>query len=174
MRGINKVILIGELNQNPETVVIIGQQELFTKLSIATYESWTDKKSGQRKEQTELHHVMLSNHLAEIAKQYLQQGSKIYIEGALRTRQWTDSHHQQRYITEIYANKIEFLDARPHYKNFNQQHTSTYNKSKVYHAHHYNNDYDTCDDYEYGGEKICGVCDTPISGDECYNCEIGD
>ena len=127
-----------------------------------------------------------SNHLPQRntciqAQQYLHKGSKVYIEGSLHTRQWTDQSGQIRYITEVRGNKLEFMDSQSHNEkimntiDLNHTHHSqaiTYTKPKTYHYTH--DDYDTCDDYEYNGEKICGVCDTPISGDECYNCEIGD
>ena len=180
MRGINKVILVGQVGKNPETKTFTNGGSL-TQFSIATSESWLDKNTGQRKEQTEWPRISVSNRLGELAQQYLHKGSKVYIEGSLHTRQWTDQSGQIRYITEVRGNKLEFMDSQSHNEkimntiDLNHTHHSqaiTYTKPKTYHYTH--DDYDTCDDYEYNGEKICGVCDTPISGDECYNCEIGD
>ena len=100
MRGVNKVILVGTLGRDPETKTFPNGGSL-TQFSIATSESWTDKNTGERKEQTEWHRIVLHNRLGEIAQQYLRKGSKVYIEGSLRTRQWTDQNGQERYTTEI-------------------------------------------------------------------------
>lgn len=112
MRGINKVILVGQLGKDPETKSFANGGSL-TQFSIATSEAWTDKNTGERKEQTEWHRIVLPNRLGEIAQQYLRKGSKVYIEGSLRTRQWTDQNGQERYSTEIRGDKMEFLDSRP-------------------------------------------------------------
>ncbi|MCY1454104.1 Single-stranded DNA-binding protein [compost metagenome] len=83
-----------------------------TQFSIATSEAWTDKTSGERKEQTEWHRIVLHNRLGEIAQQFLRKGSKVYIEGSLRTRQWTDQNGQERYTTEIRGEQMQMLDGR--------------------------------------------------------------
>ena len=109
MRGINKVILVGTLGRDPETKQFPNGGSL-TQFSMATSESWTDKNSGERKEQTEWHRVVLNNRLGEIAQQYLRKGSKVYIEGSLRTRKWTDQDGQERYTTEIRGDQMQMLD----------------------------------------------------------------
>jgi len=110
MRGVNKVILVGTLGRDPETKTFPNGGSL-TQFSIATSESWTDKTSGERKEQTEWHRIVLHNRLGEIAQQYLRKGSKVYIEGSLRTRQWTDQNGQERYTTEIRGEQMQMLDS---------------------------------------------------------------
>ena len=110
MRGVNKVILVGTLGKDPETKTFQNGGSL-TQFSIATSESWTDKTSGERKEQTEWHRIVLHNRLGEIAQQYLRKGSKVYIEGSLRTRQWTDQSGQERYTTEIRGEQMQMLDS---------------------------------------------------------------
>lgn len=110
MRGVNKVILVGTLGKDPETKTFPNGGSL-TQFSIATSESWTDKVSGERKEQTEWHRIVLNNRLGEIAQQYLRKGSKVYIEGSLRTRKWTDQNGQERYATEIRGEQMQMLDS---------------------------------------------------------------
>ena len=111
MRGVNKVILVGTLGKDPETKTFPNGGSL-TQFSIATSESWTDKATGERKEQTEWHRIVLHNRLGEIAQQYLRKSSKVYIEGSLRTRQWTDQNGQERYTTEIRGDSMQMLDSR--------------------------------------------------------------
>ena len=110
MRGVNKVILVGTLGKDPETKTFANGGSL-TQFSIATSESWTDKNSGERKEQTEWHNIVLQNRLGEIAQQYLKKGSKVYIEGSLNTRKWTDQNGQERYTTQIKGNQLQMLDS---------------------------------------------------------------
>lgn len=110
MRGVNKVILVGTLGKDPETKTFPNGGSL-TQFSIATSDSWTDKNTGERKEQTEWHRIVLHNRLGEIAQQYLRKGSKVYIEGSLRTRQWTDQNGQERYTTEIRGEQMQMLDS---------------------------------------------------------------
>ena len=110
MRGVNKVILVGTLGRDPETKTFPNGGSL-TQFSIATSDSWTDKNTGERKEQTEWHRIVLHNRLGEIAQQYLRKGSKVYIEGSLRTRQWTDQNGQERYTTEIRGDQMQMLDS---------------------------------------------------------------
>ena len=111
MRGVNKVILVGTLGRDPETKTFPNGGSL-TQFSIATSESWTDKNTGERKEHTEWHRIVASNRLGEIAQQYLKKGSKVYIEGKLKTRQWTDQNGQERYTTEISASELQMLDSK--------------------------------------------------------------
>lgn len=110
MRGVNKVILVGVLGKDPETKTFANGGSL-TQFSIATSESWTDKNSGERKEQTEWHNIVLQNRLGEIAQQYLKKGSKVYIEGSLNTRKWTDQNGQERYTTQIKGSQLQMLDS---------------------------------------------------------------
>ena len=110
-RGINKVILIGNLGQDPDTR-FTGQGSAVTNLNLATDESYKDKQTGQMVPKTEWHRVVLFNRLAEIAKDYLRKGSKVYIEGRLQTRKWQDQQGQDRYTTEIVGNELQMLDSR--------------------------------------------------------------
>lgn len=110
-RGINKVILIGNLGADPDTR-FTPQGSAVTNLSVATDESYKDKQTGQMVPRTEWHRVVLFNRLAEIAKEYLRKGSKVYLEGRLQTRKWQDQSGQDRYTTEIVANEMQMLDAR--------------------------------------------------------------
>lgn len=110
-RGINKVIIIGNLGQDPETRYMPSGGAV-TNVSIATSESWKDKNSGQHQERTEWHRVVFFNRLAEIAAQYLKKGAKVYVEGSLRTRKWQGQDGQDRYTTEIVANEMQMLDSR--------------------------------------------------------------
>lgn len=103
--------LVGTLGRDPETKTFPNGGSL-TQFSIATSEVWTDKNTGERKEQTEWHRIVLHNRLGEIAQQFLRKGSKVYIEGSLRTRQWTDQNGQERYTTEIRGDQMQMLDAR--------------------------------------------------------------
>ena len=111
MRGVNKAILVGVLGRDPETKTFPNGGSL-TQFSIATSESWTDKNTGERKEHTEWHRIVASNRLGEIVQQYLKKGSKVYIEGKLKTRQWADQNGQERYTTEISANELQMLDSK--------------------------------------------------------------
>lgn len=109
MRGVNKVILIGVLGKDPETKTFPNGGVL-CQFSIATSEKWKDKNSGEWKEETEWHRITMNNKLAEISQQYLKKGSKVYIEGSLRTRKWTDQSGQERYTTEIRGSNLQMLD----------------------------------------------------------------
>jgi single-strand DNA-binding protein len=110
-RGINKVILVGNLGADPETRFLPSGGSV-TNVRIATSESWKDKQTGQQQERTEWHRVVFFNRLAEIAGEYLRKGSKVYIEGALRTRKWQGNDGQDRYSTEIVASEMQMLDSR--------------------------------------------------------------
>src|SRR5690606_728588 len=110
-RGINKVILIGNLGQDPETRTTPGGTTV-TNIRIATSESWTDKASGEKKEQTEWHTVVMWNRLGEIAAEYLRKGSQVYIEGRLQTRKWQDKQGNDRYTTEVVASEMQMLGGR--------------------------------------------------------------
>jgi len=110
-RGINKVILIGNLGADPETRHTAGGSAV-TNLSLATSESWRDKQSGDMQEQTEWHRVVMFSKLAEIAGEYLRKGSKVYVEGRLQTRKWQDRDGNDRWSTEVVANDMQMLDSR--------------------------------------------------------------
>lgn len=109
-RGVNKVILVGNLGQDPESRSFPDGGQLVT-ISVATSESWKDKQTGQQQERTEWHRVIFRGKLAEIAAQYLKKGSKVYIEGSLRTRKW-EKEGQDQYTTEIQAREMQMLDSR--------------------------------------------------------------
>ncbi|KEA49979.1 MULTISPECIES: single-stranded DNA-binding protein SSB1 [Mangrovibacter] len=102
-RGVNKVILVGNLGQDPE-VRYMPNGGAVANITLATSESWRDKQTGEMKEQTEWHRVVLFGKLAEVAGEYLRKGSQVYIEGQLRTRKWQDQGGQERYTTEIVVN----------------------------------------------------------------------
>ena len=110
-RGINKVILVGNLGQDPETRYMPSGGAV-TNVSIATSETWKDKQTGQPQERTEWHRVVFFNRLGEIAGEYLKKGSKVYVEGSLRTRKWQGQDGQDRYTTEIVASEMQMLDSR--------------------------------------------------------------
>tara|TARA_Y100000768_G_C23918509_1_gene653636 strand:- start:866 stop:1303 length:438 start_codon:yes stop_codon:yes gene_type:complete len=123
--GINKVILVGNLGQDPEIKYTAGGAAV-TTLSLATSESWKDKDTGTDQEKTEWHRVVLWRRLAEIAGEYLKKGSKVYIEGQLQTRKW-EQDGQTRYTTEVIGRDMQFLDSRgstsdsSSYENSNQE-----------------------------------------------------
>lgn len=110
MRGVNKVIIVGHLGRDPETRYS-QQGTAFTNFSVATSESWSDKATGEKKERTEWHHIVCMARLAEIAGEYLRKGSKVYIEGSLRTNQW-EQDGQKKYRTEIVARELQMLDSK--------------------------------------------------------------
>jgi single-strand DNA-binding protein len=111
-RGINKVILVGNLGQDPETRSMPSGKAV-TNVRIATSDSWRDKQTGEQKEQTEWHTVVFFDRLAEIAAEYLKKGSQVYVEGRLRTRKWQDKNTgADRYTTEIVANEMQMLGGR--------------------------------------------------------------
>ena len=109
-RGINKVILVGNLGNDPDTRYL-PNGDAVTNISIATSESWKDKQTGQNVDRTEWHRVVFFRRLAEIAGEYLKKGSKVYVEGKLQTRQW-DKDGQKHYTTEIVGNEMQMLDSR--------------------------------------------------------------
>jgi single-strand DNA-binding protein len=110
-RGINKVILVGNLGADPETRYMPSGSAV-TNLSVATSEQWKDKQSGEQKERTEWHKVAMFNRLAEVAAEYLRKGSQVYIEGKLRTRKWQDRDGNDRWTTEIIADEMQMLGGR--------------------------------------------------------------
>ena len=110
-RGINKVILVGNLGADPETKYM-PSGDAITNLRIATSDTWTDKSSGQKQERTEWHRVVVFKKLAEIAAEYLRKGSQVYIEGSLRTRKWQDKEGRDQYTTEIVASEMQMLGGK--------------------------------------------------------------
>ncbi|MFQ5981988.1 MAG: single-stranded DNA-binding protein [Woeseiaceae bacterium] len=110
-RGVNKVIVIGNLGQDPDTRYMPSGSAV-TNLRVATNESWKDKQTGEQKDRTEWHSVAMFGRLAEIAAEYLRKGSQVYIEGKLRTRKWQDRDGNDRYTTEIIADEMQMLGAR--------------------------------------------------------------
>lgn len=127
-RGINKVILIGNCGQDPETRFMPNGNAV-TNLSIATSETWKDKQTGQNQERTEWHRVVFFNRLAEIAGEYLKKGSKVYIEGSLRTRKWQNKEGQDQYTTEIVGNEMQMLDSRGDNMGGGNQYNNQYNNA---------------------------------------------
>ena len=110
-RGVNKVILIGNLGSDPE-VRYLPNGGAVANVSLATAESWKDKQSGEKQERTEWHRVVFFGRLGEIAGEYLKKGSKVYVEGRIQTRKWKDNAGQDRYTTEIVGNEMQMLDSR--------------------------------------------------------------
>ena len=111
MAGVNRVIIIGHLGNDPE-ISTIPNGEQVANITVATSESWKDKNTGERKETVEWHRIVLYRRLAEIAGQYLTKGSQVYIEGRLKTRKWQDSNGQDRYTTEIQGDNLQMLGGR--------------------------------------------------------------
>ena len=111
MASVNKVILVGNLGRDPETRYN-AEGGAITNVSIATTDTWKDKASGEKQERTEWHRIVFFNRLAEIAGEYLKKGSQVYVEGSLRTRKWTDKEGQEKYTTEIVADKMQMLGSR--------------------------------------------------------------
>ncbi|HXY98128.1 MAG TPA: single-stranded DNA-binding protein [Steroidobacteraceae bacterium] len=110
-RGVNKVIIIGNLGADPETRAMPSGTTV-ANLRVATSESWRDKQTGEQQERTEWHRVALFGRLAEVAGEYLRKGSQVYIEGSLRTRKWQDKQGNDRYSTEIVGNDLQMLGGR--------------------------------------------------------------
>jgi len=139
-RGVNKVILVGNLGSDPETRYMPSGGAV-TNITVATSETWNDKQSGVKQERTEWHKVCFFNKLAEIADKYLNKGSKVYIEGSLRTKKWQDKDGQDRYTTEIVASEMQMLDSKqndqpalPKVQQMQGGHTETQTSAPVAHA----------------------------------------
>ena len=110
-KGVNKVIVVGNLGNDPESRELPSGGSV-TNISVATSEFWKDKQTGEKQERTEWHRIVFFNRLADISAEYLRKGSKVYIEGSLRTRKWQDNNGQDRYTTEIVASEMQMLDSR--------------------------------------------------------------
>lgn len=119
-RGINKVILVGNVGGDPD-VRYMPNGNAVTTLSVATSESWKDKQTGEKQDRTEWHRVICYNRLGEIAGEYLRKGSKLYVEGSLRTRKWQDQQGQDRFTTEIIAADIQMLDSKGSASSYNNE-----------------------------------------------------
>ncbi|OOF71404.1 single-stranded DNA-binding protein [Rodentibacter caecimuris] len=111
MAGVNKVIIVGNLGNNPE-VRTMPNGDAVANISVATSESWTDRNTNERREITEWHRIVFYRRQAEIVGEYLRKGSKVYVEGRLRTRKWQDQNGQDRYTTEIQGDVLQMLDSR--------------------------------------------------------------
>ena len=111
-RGVNKVILVGNLGADPESRRIPSSGAQVTNIRIATSESWKDKQTGEQKERTEWHSIAFFGRLAEIAAEYLRKGSQVYVEGSLRTRKWQGNDGQDRYSTEVIASEMQMLGGK--------------------------------------------------------------
>lgn len=150
-RGINKVILVGNIGTDPD-VRYMPNGNAVTTLSVATSETWKDKTTGEKQDRTEWHRVVCFNRLGEIAGEYIRKGSKIYVEGSLRTRKWQDQQGQDRYTTEIIANDIQMLDNKgsaPSYEGHTQaqpQATINQNSKKQQDQQASHNPFDELDD----------------------------
>jgi single-strand DNA-binding protein len=123
-RGINKVILIGNLGADPD-VRYTASGAAVSNINMATTESWRDKESGEQQEKTEWHRVVFFGRLAEIVAEYLRKGSQVYVEGRLQTRKWQDKEGNDRYTTEIVANEMQMLGGRPGGGDYNQSASRT-------------------------------------------------
>lgn len=124
MAGVNRVIILGNLGNDPD-VRTMPNGDMVTKISVATSESWVDKNTNERKTQTEWHSIVFYRRQAEVAGEYLRKGSKVYVEGRLKTRKWQDQNGQDRYTTEIQGDVLQMLDSRQ--SGDNQDKTSTNN-----------------------------------------------
>lgn len=122
-RGVNKVILIGNLGRDPE-VRYSPNGGAIANITLATSESWKDKNTGEQVDKTEWHRVVFFRRLAEIVGEYLKKGSKVYIEGKLQTRKWQDKEGNDRYTTEVVANEMQMLDSRGGSTSYNQDETA--------------------------------------------------
>lgn len=111
MAGVNRVIILGNLGQDPD-IRTMPNGDAVTKISVATSESWVDKNTNERKTQTEWHAIVFYRRQAEVAGEYLRKGSKVYVEGHLKTRKWQDQNGQDRYTTEIQGDVLQMLDSR--------------------------------------------------------------
>ena len=111
MRGVNKVIIVGNCGSDPEVKQFANGGSV-TTISVATSEQWNDKQTGEKREATEWHRIQFNNKLAEIAAQYLRKGSQVYVEGKLKTRKYQDQNGQDRYVTEIHAHEMQMLGGK--------------------------------------------------------------
>ena len=139
MAGINKVIIVGNLGNDPE-IRTMPNGDTVTKISVATSESWVDKNTNERKTQTEWHAIVFYRRQAEVAGEYLRKGSKVYVEGRLKTRKWQDQNGQDRYTTEIQGDVLQMLDSRQSVDNQDKSSTSSKPKRQVESADNFDDD----------------------------------
>ena len=111
MAGVNRVIILGNLGNDPE-IRTMPNGEAVANISVATSETWTDKNTGERRETTEWHRIVFYRRQAEVVGEYLRKGSKVYVEGKIKTRKWQDQNGQDRYTTEIQGDVMQMLDSR--------------------------------------------------------------
>ncbi|MGB2739422.1 MAG: single-stranded DNA-binding protein [Cognaticolwellia sp.] len=141
-KGINKVILVGNLGQDPE-IRVFQNGDSVANITVVTSEAWKDKNTGEQREKTEWHRVSMFKKLAEIAGQYLRKGSKVYIEGRLKTRKWQDQTGNERYVTEVHASTMQMLASLKNFENrgaannqnVNQNNNNNYAKSASHPSH---------------------------------------
>lgn len=146
-RGINRVIIVGNLTKDVD-VRFMPNGGAVANFHVATSETWKDKQTGEQKENTEFHRIVMYQRLAEIAGEYLKKGSKVYLEGRLQTRKWQNQQGQDQYTTEIIANDMQMLDSKPQGQQQSQQHQQGgyqqqpqqqgYQQKPQNHAHLYN------------------------------------
>ena len=133
MAGINKVIIVGYLGNDPE-IRTMPNGEAVANITVATSESWNDKNTGERREVTEWHRIVFYRRQAEVAGEYLRKGSKVYVEGRLKTRKWQDQNGQDRYTTEIQGDVLQMLDSKrdsePNHQPRQKQSNNAYAKAK--------------------------------------------
>ncbi len=139
MTGVNKVIIVGNLGNDPD-VKVFNNGGKIANISVATSEKWTDKQTGELREKTEWHRITFSNRLADIAEQYLRKGSKVYVEGSLTTRKWTDNQGVERYSTEIRAQNMQMLDSRGSSNDSYQNNQGGYRNNPSQRGGYQNND----------------------------------
>ncbi len=119
MKGVNKAIIVGTVTKDPE-IKTFQNGNILAQVSLATNDTWTDKNTGEKKQSSEYHRIVINGKLAGIAQQYVKKGMKLYIEGSIKTRQWTDQNGQERYVTEIQCQNMQMLDS-PNQGQNNQQ-----------------------------------------------------
>jgi single-strand DNA-binding protein len=134
-KGVNKVILIGNVGQDPELRYSTSGAAILN-ITVATSDSWKDKNTGEKQEKTEWHRVVMFRRLAEIAGEFLSKGSKVYIEGKLQTRKWQDQSGQDRYTTEIIADQMQMLDSRGSGQGGQQSQPQRQNQASAQHTTH--------------------------------------
>jgi single-stranded DNA-binding protein len=139
MAGVNRVIILGNLGNDPD-IRTMPNGDMVTKISVATSESWVDKNTNERKTQTEWHAIVFYRRQAEVAGEYLRKGSKVYVEGRLKTRKWQDQNGQDRYTTEIQGDVLQMLDSRQGGDNQDKSSTSSKPKQQTENAGDFNDD----------------------------------
>ena len=139
MAGVNKAIIVGNLGNDPD-IRTMPNGDAVTKISVATSESWVDKNTNERKTQTEWHAIVFYRRQAEVAGEYLRKGSKVYVEGRLKTRKWQDQNGQDRYTTEIQGDVLQMLDSRQSGDNQDKPSTNSKPKQQKESADDFNDD----------------------------------